>query len=269
MKSLKNHLSVIFPIIVILLSLQFSISLKKIVKDYETKLAEDYSIIVVSIKKLDQNSIKKDISDFKSLEQMSTKNVLEKLQGDISSKNIELLQVALPKFYSLKLNSFPSNARLKQIQKKLKDYPPVTKVEIFSKTHDKIYKIFVIAKITSYIFTGFIFLISLLLILKQMRIWVYEHKERMEIMTLFGAPFFMKSAVLYKIVIIDSLIATLVVVSTFYFLPNAKVFQDMFDGLDILLPKISIVTEGGFLLIVALAFAIFSASLVMLRIKKG
>lgn len=255
--------------IVILLSLQFSISLGKIVKDYGMKLAEDYSIIVVSIKKLDENSVKKDISDFKSLKLMSTKKVLQKLQGDISSKNISLLQVALPKFYSLKLNSFPSSTRLKQIQKRLENYPPVTKVETFTKTHDKIYKIFVIAKITAYIFTGFIFVISLLLILKQMRIWVYEHKERMDIMTLFGAPFWMKSAILYKIVIIDSIIATCVVVGVFYFIPYMDIFKEMFEGLEILLPSISIFSEGGFLLLVALFFAIFSVSLVMLRIKKG
>lgn len=269
MKSLKNHLSVIFPIIVILLSLQFSISLERIVKDYESRLAEDYSIIVVSIKKLDEKSVKGDISDFKSLRLMSSKKVLDKLQGDISSKNISLLQEALPKFYSLKLTSFPSNERLGEIAKRLKNYPTVTKVETFSKTHDKIYKIFVIAKSTSFIFTGLIFVISLLLILKQMRIWVYEHKERMDIMTLFGAPFWMKSAFLYRMVVIDSIIATCIVVGIFYAMPYIESVSILFTNLDIVIPKISILFDGGFLLLTALVFALFSVSLVMLRIKRG
>ncbi len=269
MKSLRNHFSVIFPLVVILLSLQFSISLAKLVKDYEMRLTDDYSIIIVSVKKLNEKSVKSDISDFKSLTQMSTKKVLDKLKNDISSKNILLLQEALPKFYSLKLTSFPSNKRLQQIKRKLQNYTTVTRVEVFSKTHDKIYKLFVIAKSTSYIFTALMFLVSLLLVLKQMRIWVYEHKERMDIMTLFGAPFWMKSAVLYRLAVIDSIISTCIVVAIFYFLPNVSEIKKQFDDLDILLPQISIFFEGGLLLLIAFIFSLFAVSLVMLKIKRG
>ncbi len=269
MRLVKNHFSVIFPIVVILLSLQFSISLDKLVKDYEVNLTEDYSIIVVSVKKLDNDTMRSDISDFKSLKPISTKKVLDKLKNEMSSKNILLLQEALPKFYSLKLTSFPSHNRLAQIKRKLQNYPTITRVEVFSKTHDKIYKIFVIAKSMSYIFTALIFVISLLLVLKQMRIWVYEHKERMDIMTLFGAPFWMKSAVLYRSVIIDSIISTCIVIGAFYYLPNVPEVIAIFDELGIVFPKMSLLFEGGILLGVALGFSLFAVSLVMLRIRRG
>lgn len=268
MKSLKNHFSVIFPLIVLLFSLQFTFALEKIVTQYEQKLTQDYSIIIVSSKELDEKSIKKDISDFSSLEPMSTKSMLDNLKDDITSKNLSLLKIALPKFYSLKLTKFPDKKRLLSIQKRLKMYSHITKVEVFAKTHDKIYKIFVIAKSFAYIFTVLIFIISLLLMLKQMRIWVLEHKERMDIMTLFGAPFWMQSASLYRLAIVDSILATLIVVGFFYFIPNAQFMQNFTSNLDLAAPKISFLAEGGILLLVALCFSLTSVSLVMIRVKK-
>lgn len=269
MKSLKNHFSVIFPLIVILMSIQFTFNLEKIVKNYESKLIEDYSIVVVSSKLLTKNDLISSIKDLKSLDLMSAKKVLERLKGDISSKNLSLLQVALPKFYSLKLTSFPTTKKLKYIKTQLKKNPSITKVETFSKTHDKIYNIFVIAKYTSYIFTSLMLVISFLLMLKQMRIWLYEHKERMDIMTLFGAPFWMKSAVLFRLAVIDSLLATIVVVGIFYSLPFMSFFHDIADKIDILIPNINLLSEGIILLCISLVFGLFSVSMVMFRLRKG
>lgn len=269
MKSLKNHFSVIFPLIVLLFSLQLTFGLEKIVTQYEKKLVQDYSIIIVSSKELNEKDIKKDISDFKLLELMSTKNIIERLKGDISSKNLSLLKIALPKFYSLKLTKFPNKKRLENIRKRLKMHSHITKVEVFAKTHDKIYRIFIVAKSMAYIFTIFIFVISLLLMLKQMRIWVLEHKERMDIMSLFGAAFWMKSAPLYRLAIIDSIVATIVVILIFYFIPQTSFIQDIASELKIIVPKISVFQEGSILLIVGLFFALISVSLVMLRVKKA
>lgn len=269
MKSLKNHFSVIFPLIVLLFSLQFTFGLEKIVTNYEQKLTQDYSIIIVSSKKLDEETMKKDISDFKSLESMSTKSIIDRLKSDVSARNLSLLKVALPKFYSLKLTKFPDKKRLLAIQKRLKMYSHITKVEVFAKTHDKIYRIFVVAKSFAYILTIFIFIISLLLMLKQMRIWVLEHQERMDIMTLFGAPFWMQSASLYRLAIIDSIVATLIVAGLFYFIPDITFIQNITSELQIIAPKISILTEGVILFAVALFFALISVSLVMLKVKKG
>ncbi len=269
MKSARNHLSVIFPLIVFLISLQFTLNLDKIVSSYETKLIEDYSIIIVATKDIELEEFKKSVKNVKSLKKMSTKKVLEKLKGDISAKNISLLQAILPKFYSLKLTQFPSTKKLKELKESLSKYKNVAKVETFSKTHDKIYRIFTIAKITSYIFTIFILIISFLLMLKQMRIWVYEHKERMDIMSLFGAPFWMKSAVLYRLVIVDSFIATCIVVFVYYYIPDVELFQQIALDIDINIPHIRIFGDGLFLLFIALLSAIISVSLVMLRLRKG
>ncbi len=268
MKSLKNHISVIFPLFVFLLSLQFTTSLEKIVYSYESKLSEDYSIIIVSSTTLKKEKLQQDIEDFASLELISVRRVLEKLKGDISAKNLSLLKVALPKFYSLKLKRFPNEDMLRDVKKVLKAYPSVERVETFAKTHNKIYRIFTLAKSTSYVFTFFIIVISMLLMLKQMRIWVYEHKERMEIMSLFGAPFWMKSAVLYKLASIDSLIATFLVLIVYYVLPSLQSLQNIALDIGVSIPRIDLLGDGLFLLALAFGAAVMSVSLVMISLKK-
>ncbi len=269
MKSLRSHFSVIFPLIVLLMSIQFTINLEKIVKDYEKNLVQDYSIIAVCTKIMSFQDFSSFESSLSSATLMSTKKVLQKLKGDISSKNLSLLQVSLPKFYSLKLKYFPSNHELKKIKQKLSKIPSVSKVEIFSKTHNKIYNLFIIAKYTFYIFTFLIFIISFLLMLKQMRIWVYEHKERMEIMTLFGAPFWMKSAMLYRLAIFDCIVAFIIVVAIFYLVPYLDFLKSIAEQIDIFIPQIKLLSEGLILFLISLLFAFISVSMVMIQIKKG
>ncbi len=268
MKSLRNHFSVIFPLVTLLISIQFTLNLEKIVKNYEVNLIQDYSIIAVSEKELKLDELKKDLSSIKTIKQMSTKKVLEKLKGDISSKNLSLLQVSLPKFYSIKLNSFPSKSKLDNIKSKLSKLPNIKKVETFSKTHNKIYNIFTVAKYTFYIFTSLIFVISFMLMLKQMRIWTYEHKERMDIMSLFGAPFWMKSAVLYKLAVIDSILAFIITVIIFTIVPNTEFLTSIAKQIDIFIPPIDFLIEGPILLLISLSFALISVSMVMFAITK-
>ena len=61
---------------------------------------KDYSIIIVSQNELNVTDIRPLVYTFESLEPLSSKPVLERLAKDISSKNIAVLQNALPKFYS-------------------------------------------------------------------------------------------------------------------------------------------------------------------------
>lgn len=268
MKSLKNHLSVIFPLFVLLFSIQFSILTDKIVKNYSYKLTQDYSIVVVASKPLSQEVVKSRVSGIKSVEEISSQVILDRLKDNISSKNISLLKIALPKFYSIKLNSFPNINEIESIKSKLLSTGMVIKVETFSKTHNKIYKMFESLKNISFIFSIFIVFISVLLMFKQMRIWLFEHKERMAIMALFGAPFWMKSAVLYRLVIVDSFISTLLVSVSFIFLPENKVIGSFAKTMDIVVPKFNIINDSGSLLGISLLFSLFIVSLVIRKMNK-
>lgn len=268
MKSLKNHFSVIFPLIVLLFSFQATRGLEKIVADYEERIVNEYSIVVVSLEPLSEAQISRVVPSFSRMEEVSPQVILDRLKGDISTQNLSLLQMALPKFYNLKLNAFPSNAQLVKIKSSLEGIGSVSRVETFAKTFDKIYRLLNIAKGIAYLLTGLIIVISLLLMLKQMRIWVLEHKERMDIMTLFGAPFWMKSAVLYRLAIVDSFIATAVVVALFYAIPSLPEVAMVAKELDVIVPVIEPLREGGVLLMLSLFFALVSVSLVMVRVKR-
>ncbi|MBN2965243.1 hypothetical protein JWV37_10660 [Sulfurospirillum sp. T05] len=268
MKSLKNHFSVIFPLIVLLFSFQFTRGLEVIVAEYETRITNEYSIIVVASKALEEADIARSVPSLKAMEEVSPSVILDRLKGDISTQNLSLLQLSLPKFYNLKLSSFPSAKALSKIKSDLERMDFISRVETFAKTYDTIYRILVIAKSMAYVFMGLIGVISLLLMLKQMRIWVLEHKERMDIMTLFGAPFWMKSAVLYRLAVVDSFLATCFVVALFYVMPSVPEIASAAAAIDVIIPAIEPLKEGGTLLGISLFFALVSVSMVMLKVKR-
>ncbi len=268
MKSLKNHLSVIFPLFVLLFSLQFSFLTDKIVKDYSQKLTQDYSIVVVAPKKLSKAVVQSRVNGIKSIEEISSKKILDRLKGNISSKNIALLKIALPKFYSLKLKSFPSITEIERIKQKLLKSGLVSKVETFSKTHDKIYRMFESLKNIAFITSVFIVIISVLLMFKQMKIWLLEHRERMSIMTLFGASSWMKSAVLYRLVIVDSFISTFLVGITFVILPQLTKINEFSKTMDVVIPKFDLIKDTGILLGISLLFSLFIVSIVIKKMNK-
>jgi len=268
MKSLNSHLSVIFPLFVLLFSLQFSFLSDKVVKNYAQKLTNDYSIVVVAPKAISQAVIQSRVKNIRSIKEISSKKILDRLKGNISSKNISLLKIALPKFYSIKLTSFPDIKKIESIKNSLLKSGLVTKVETFSKTHDKIYSMFELLKNTAFIFSVFIVIVSVLLMFKQMKIWLLEHRDRMAIMTLFGAPFWMKSAVLYRLVIIDSLVSTFLVALTFIFAPKLEQITTFTKAIDMEIPAYDILYDSGMLLAIALVFSTFIVSLVIKKMNR-
>lgn len=269
MRSLKNHFGVIFPLIALLFCIQFITLVENIIKDYEKLMGKDYSIIVVSSRELNSTNVKPLVNTFESIEPLSPKAVLDRLSKDISAKNLAVLQNALPKFYSLKLNSFPSTDYMQEIKAKILKIDGVSKVETFSKTHDKIYKILNLVKAISQIFSILIVVLGLMLVFKQMKIWLYEHKERIDIMTLFGASFWLKSGVLYKMAIVDSVIATICVIGIYFFVPNLQIVSSAATEVGMKLPDMDMIFEGGRLLAIAFALSIVAVSLVMREAKKN
>lgn len=267
MKSLKNHIAVIIPLFVLLFSLQFSLVVKEVVSKYEQRLIQEYSIVIVSQKSIDKNVLMSKVAGIKRVEEISSKKILDRLKRDISSKNLALLKVALPKFYSVKLKKLPNEDGLKRIKRDFKKINSITKIETFAKTHTKMYKMFNFIKTISYIFSGLILVISVLLIFKQMKIWVLEHNQRMSIMSLFGAPFWMKSVFLYKLAFIDSIISSLAVSFLFWYIPKRDEFASFTKALDIELYQFDILKEAGLLLGVSVLFSLVIVTIVISKIN--
>ncbi|ANE36217.1 cell division protein FtsX [Campylobacter iguaniorum] len=269
MRSFKSHIGVIFPLVVLLFSVEFSLMVNKIVLNYESAMGSDYNIIIVSNDDLNATLVKDSIDTFKELIPLNTKSVLDRLKEDISARNLTVLSNALPKFYLLKLNALPSSSYMTKIKERLLKIDGVKKVETFSKTHNKIYKILILAK---WIFEYFVILIAIMgivLIFKQMKIWLYEHKRRVEIMTLFGAPYWLKSAMLYKLSIIDSIIATMIVGVIYMFLPSVAVFQDAAFSAGFEIPNLDLINDCAILFGASIIVSIIAVSLVMIKSQEA
>ena len=267
MKQIKNHLSFIIPLFVLLFAIQFSTMLERGIQKYETHLAGEYTIVVVSKLPLNQQSIQKIIPSVKIIEEIKKDKYIEKLKSDITKADLVYLRANLPKFYTLKLNALPDRKTLKQISIKLNKIKGVTKVETFKKTFNKFHQFLKMSKMASIFFTLFIFIISFMLIVKQMEIWSLEHNRRMYIMGLFGAPFWMKSASLYKSVIIDALIAAVLVAIVFLLLPNIANLQSIKNDLGIDLSNFNFLGDLFKLIIISLVISVVSVTTIILKQK--
>jgi cell division transport system permease protein len=65
-----------------------------------------------------------------------------------------------------------------------------------------------------------------------MEIWKYAHKERMQVMEIFGAPLMLRSGILFKVAIVDAFIATLLTSAIFLYV---KFQWAVKSGIDIMM----------------------------------
>ncbi len=265
MKSLKNHLSFIIPLFMLLFSLQFSFMLDRGVKSYESKLTDEYSIVVVSNNPIVTAKIKEAIPNISTVTEIKKDRYIEKLKGDMSKADLVYLKATLPRFYSIKLKKLPTDEELNLLAQKLKSYKGIKKVETFKKTFNKFHQFLKLAKSASFIFTIFISIISFLLIIKQMEIWTLQHQNRMYVMGLFGAPYWMKSASLYKSVIIDALISAILVGLFFHLLPNFVDLGSIKESLSIDLQNFHFFADTSRLILISLLISIVSVTIIIIR----
>jgi cell division transport system permease protein len=265
MKSLKNHLSIIIPLISLLAAYQFYVVIDRLVIEYEKKLGSEYSIIIVSISKLTEGDISQKIHSFKSLEEVSPDSVLSKFENQFSSTNYELLKVTLPNFYKLNLETFPSDSRIKEIESKLYEIPSIKRVETFIKTHNQIYRLLLILNSVAKFFGIVIFVISALLIIKQVEVWTFEHLERMAVMELFGAPLWMRSAVLFRLAIIDSIFSALLVAWIFSWIIKDGILQQFLYEIDIQTLHFDALSDFLTLMILGVSISLISVFLVIIK----
>ena len=270
MKSLKNHLSFLLPLFILLFSFQFSKMVDRSVNGYEERLTSDYSIVLVSKRVLTLGELKKAYSTINFLTHINKDSYIKKLSNEkISKENLTYLRDSLPEFYKISLEKLPSKEELKLIKTKLLTLNGVVKVETYKKSFEKLYQFLILTKGASFVFTVFIFLTSILLIAKQMEIWTYEHQNRMYIMGLFGAPYWLKSAPLYKLVIMDSIIATIIVSLIFLYLPYLADFDSIYKGVGINLNNFHFFSDTSILLFISIILSIIAVSVTILKQGKN
>jgi len=269
MKSFKNHLSFLIPLFILLFSLQFSKMIDRGVKEYESKLTNEYTIVVVSQRELSPKEITSKIDTISNIEEIDTQKYIKKLSSEnISKSDLVYLKSSLPHFYKLSLSKLPSSTKLTQIKSKLLSINGITEVETYKKAFEKLHQFLLLTKGASFVFTIFIFIISILLIIKQMEIWAYEHNNRMYIMGLFGAPYWLKSAPLYKLVIIDSIIATILVSIAFLYLPYMANLAKIHSDMGIELRNFNFFTDTMFLLFISIIISVTAVTITIFKQEK-
>jgi len=268
MKSLKNHLSLVVALVGILFSVQVYFIVERAIDAYKQNLALNYSLVIVSSKSLAWDDISKRDKNFSALEELSAEGVIKKLNSDFSQKNIELLKLTLPKFYKLKLHSYPTPKEVEEIRENLKKIDSIMKVEAFSKTHDTTYKLLLLFRSVVSVFALSILLVTLLLIFKELRIWQFKHNERMSIMALFGAPLWLRSAVLFRLAIVDAFVATALGFVLFSYIASSDWVSKQFETIGIEIEMFRAVEDTFLMLGVSVFVSMLLAIFIVLGHKE-
>ena len=216
MKSIKNHMMFILPLVSILMGIEFFLVFDRVTNSYEQRLKENYSILVVTKRQVDTQIFKKIDKRISKVEEIKREDIAKKIargMGDLSGK--DLLR-ALPYFYSLHLNSYLGEDDIKDIKNRLLRYRIIKRVETFGEDHNAKYNLFIFIKTIFWVFATLMSIVSVFLLIKQMEVWQMAHMERMRIMEIFGAPMMLRSGVLFKMGLIDAFFATLITTTIFY-----------------------------------------------------
>lgn len=268
MKSIKNHLSLVLAIVSILFSLQIFVITDRAIDAYKEDLAKNYSVIVVSQKTMDEKSLFSINGLIKESRELEPDNVIKRFSTSMERKNVELLKISLPKFYKLSLRYYPSPSEIKKLREDLLRNSSITKVEDFSSNHDVTYKLLLLFKGVITVFSFSVFLVTTLLIFKELRIWQFKHSERMSIMSIFGAPVWLRSAVLFRLAIVDAVIASVVTFGIFVYISSNQYVLDQIANIGINIILFNIVDDFVVLFCVAMSLSILLASLIVIGHKE-
>jgi cell division transport system permease protein len=186
-----------------------------VAKEYKKSIINDYSIIVVSntpMVKIDKLAG----INIKSIEPISRQKIIKEVKNNLSNTSVTLLNNRLPYFYKIYLTEFPTSFMLDTIRKELSKITSIKKIETFSHDHNKIYSMITLIQEIVFILFIVVLVLSALLLSKQIKIWFYEHQERITIIQLHGGTLLYSSIPILKTIITSALISSIVVYAILY-----------------------------------------------------
>lgn len=257
----------ILPLVAILLGIEFYLVFDRTTDSYEQGLKEGYTMLVVSKKPVELTELKEFNLHISSLEKIKRKNIVAEIAKGVNKGTQKEILAALPYFYNVGLDTYVATSGLEKIKEDLEKDPNIKKVETFGNSYSSAYRLFAFIKFTLKLFIVFMGIVSLFLIIKQMEIWKYAHKERMQVMEIFGAPLMLRSGVLFKVAFVDAVIATLLVSGIFFYV---KFYWAAQSGIDIMMKNqeaLFIMSDIGILLATALLIVIMAVYSVVFSSK--
>lgn len=253
MRPLNSFFSFIVPLMVLLLTFAIYLGMNKVVVKYKQDIANDYSIVIITKTPLIKFNKIAGVN-IKDIEIIHRENIIKGIKNKLSQSSLNMLKVRLPYFYKLHLQDFPTTRKLKEIKTALQKIKNIKQIETFSKNHNKIYSILVLIQNIILVLFGIILVLSFLILAKQIKIWFYEHRERIDIIQLHGGSIMYASKPIIKIVLASATVASITVAGLIYgFISNISlIIQPELLGL---IPNIQDFTFD-IIQIIVVAFAI-------------
>ena len=257
----------ILPLIAILLGVEFYLVFDRTTDSYEKRLQEGYTMLVVTHNPMELSEMQVLNSHVGSITQIEREKVVSEVVKGVSDTSSKEILSSLPYFYNVGLDAYVHISDLKRIKQDLEAGANVKKVETFGTSYESSYKLFSFIKFLLKLFIFFMTAVSLFLIIKQMEIWKYAHRDRMQIMEIFGAPLMLRSGVLFKVAILDAFIATALTSAVFLYI---KFKWAAVSGIDIMMKnqeELFRLTDIGILLASALTMVIIAVYSVVFSSK--
>jgi cell division transport system permease protein len=222
----------ILPLMAILLGIESYLVFERTTNTYEKGLKEGYTMLVVTKKPMELSAFQALNDHISSAEKIERESIVTEVAKGVSKSSSEEILAALPYFYNLGLDTYLHTSGLEKIKKDLETDANIKKVETFGSSYHSNYRLFSFIKFILKVFIGFMAVVSIFLIIKQMEIWKYAHKERMQVMEIFGAPLMLRSGVLFKVAFVDAILSTLLVSGIFFYI---KLYWAAQSGIDIMM----------------------------------
>lgn len=238
MKFIKRHISLIFPMVAILLGLEFFIAFDRTTEGYERTLKDSYAMLVVATDEMSIDDFKAWDKHVYKVSEIDKSKIIKRVDASFKASKKSPIHQKMPNFYSIKLNRYLNDAQLKKVKNNFLKSDKVTRVESFDTLHNSNYGLFSSIKLAFQTFIFFMTVIGFFLIIKQMEVWNFLHSERMKVMDIFGASLFLRSKALIIMAIIDAIISAILASIVFYIIQNSwvkgnhiAILEDNIEGL--------------------------------------
>ena len=268
MKFIKRHVSLIFPLIAILLGLEFFIVFDRTTDSFEKGLQDGYSMMVVSKDEMSIDDFKAWDSHIEQVQELEKSKILERLNMSQDKSKMKSFEASLPNFYSLKLDGYLTIDELESVKSNLQKSSNILSIETFQSSYQSKYELFSFIKFSFQTFIVFMTIIGFFLIVKQMEVWNFLHAERMKVMEIFGASLFLRSKVLINMALIDAVISALLTSWLFYLFKNSWVQGSQMEILKENVDAVFKFSDVFILLFVAITVVMIAVFLVVVNVKE-
>jgi len=267
MKFIKRHISLIFPLVAILLGLEFLIVFDRTTDTYEKSLSNSYSIIVVAKDEMSIDDFRAWDSHILGVKELEKSKILDRINGDGEKTSINM-EKALPNFYSVKLDKLLSISELERVKINLAKSKNIKRIENFRSAYKAKYELFTFIKMAFGTFIFFMAIIGFFLIVKQMEVWNFLHAQRMKVMEIFGASLFLRSKVLINMAVLDAILSAILTSILFLFIQKSWVSDTNMEILKDNVSEIFVFSDFFILLFASISVVLIAVFLVVVHVKE-